>query len=324
MSHTPRVLTVGTGAVGAIYTWRLSKSCNVTTVCRSNYDIVNEKGFEMDSAKFGVENFKPNNVVRTVSEGVTSEPFDYILVTLKALPDVYDVAEIIAPAVTENTTIVLIQNGLGVEEPITNRFPNNPIVSIVAYIGTSQNDPGKITMVGRESLLIGKYLSAKTDSDKQRAAFIELLKKGDVEVQVVEDVECVRWQKLFWNAAFSPVCTLSGLNTTEVLANEEAMKAVTSVMGEVIDAANACGYKFDREEQMANMINRTKATATNYKPSMQLDKERGSPMEVEVILGTPLKRGQAKGLALPHLELTYALCSAANASSAIRSKKATL
>lgn len=82
MSHTPRVLTgkkkkklcnlnqtaydglyilVGTGAVGAIYTWRLSKSCNVTTVCRSNYDIVNEKGFEMDSAKFGVENFKPDN-----------------------------------------------------------------------------------------------------------------------------------------------------------------------------------------------------------------------------------------------------------------------
>lgn len=84
------------------------------------------------------------------------------------------------------------------EEPINDRFPNNPIISIVAYIGTSQNDPGKITMVGRESLLIGKYLSAKTDSDKQRGEFIELLKKGDVDVQVVEDVEHVRWQKLFW------------------------------------------------------------------------------------------------------------------------------
>lgn len=52
------------------------------------------------------------------------------------------------------------------------------------------------------------------------------------------------------------------------MANEEAMKAVISVMGEVIDAANACGYKFDRDEQIANMISRTKATATNYKPSM--------------------------------------------------------
>jgi 2-dehydropantoate 2-reductase len=47
-------------------------------------------------------------------------------------------------------------------------------------------------------------------------------------------------------------------------------------------------------------------------------------MEVEVILGTPLKRAQAKGLKLPHLELTYSLCSATNASSAIQGKKATL
>lgn len=114
------------------------------------------------------------------------------------MPEVYNVAEIIAPAVTENTTIVLIQNGLGVEEPITDKFPNNPIVSIVAYIGTSQNEPGKITMVGRESLVVGKYLDAKVDSDKQRENFVELLKKGDVDVQIVDDVERVRWQKLFW------------------------------------------------------------------------------------------------------------------------------
>jgi len=137
-------------------------------------------------------------VARTVSVCVTSEPFDYILVTLKALPECYNVADIIAPAVTKDTTIVLIQNGLGVEEPITERFPDNPIVSIVAYIGTSQTEPGKIKMVGKESLVVGKYLGAKRDSEKQRAEFIELLKKGDCDVQVVEDVEKVRWQKLFW------------------------------------------------------------------------------------------------------------------------------
>lgn len=54
-------LTVGTGAVGAIYSWRLSKSCNVTAVCRSNYDIVKEQGFTIESAKFGNENFKPHH-----------------------------------------------------------------------------------------------------------------------------------------------------------------------------------------------------------------------------------------------------------------------
>lgn len=137
-------------------------------------------------------------VARTVSECATSKPFDYILVTLKALPECYNVADIIAPAVNKDTTIVLIQNGLGVEDPIIERFPDNPIISIVAYIGTSQTEPGKIKMVGKEALVVGKYLGAKRDSEKQRAEFIELLKKGDVEVQIVEDVEKVRWQKLFW------------------------------------------------------------------------------------------------------------------------------
>lgn len=313
MFTRPRVLTVGTGAVGAIYSWRLSKSCQVAAVCRSNYQIVKNRGFDIESAKFGKEIFRPEQVARTVTECVTKEPFDYILITLKALPECYNVADIIAPAVTENTTIVLIQNGLGVEDPITERFPDNPIVSIVAYIGTSQNEPGKITMVGKESLVVGKYLAAKRKSDKERAAFIELLKKGDVEVQIVEDVEKVRWQKLFWNAAFSPVCAMTGMNTTELLANKEALKASTQVMREVIDAANAYGYNFDHEEQMNAMISRTEATARNYKPSMQLDKERNSPMEVEVILGVPLKRAKAKGLNVPHLEFIYSICSATNA-----------
>ncbi|KAI8073449.1 2-dehydropantoate 2-reductase [Gilbertella persicaria] len=321
MSSQPRILNVGTGAVGAIYSWRLAKSCLVTTVCRSNYEIIRQHGFQIDSAKFGKDIFRPHKVVRHVSECVSEEPYDYILVTMKALPECYNVADIIAPAVSEKTTIVLIQNGLGVEEPIIERFPNNPIVSIVAYIGTSQTGLGQIKMVGKESLVVGKYHAAKTDSDKQREALIELFKKGDVDVQVVDDVERVRWQKLFWNAAFSPVCAMTGMNTTECLNNPEAMKSVKKVMGEVIDAAIANGYDFNHDEQMNIMISRTEATAQNYKPSMQLDKERSSPMEIEVILGTPLKRAKAKGLNVPFLESIHALCSAANAHIMNQNKK---
>lgn len=138
------------------------------------------------------------SVARTVAECVTTEPFDYILVTLKALPEVYNVADIIAPAVTENTTLVLIQNGLGVEEPMVAKFPNNPLISIVAYISTSQHEPGTITMLAKESLIVGKYLKSKCSSDKQQSLFVEHLKKGGVQVDVVEDVEQVRWQKLIW------------------------------------------------------------------------------------------------------------------------------
>ncbi|KAI8389504.1 2-dehydropantoate 2-reductase [Blakeslea trispora] len=312
MSPRPKVLNVGTGAVGAIYSWRLSKSCDVTTVCRSNYQTVKEHGFDIDSAKFGKEIFHPHRVVRYV-EDCADTVFDYILVTMKALPECYNVADIIAPAVSEKTTIVLIQNGLGIEEPITDRFPNNPMVSIVAYIGTSQTGLGQISMVGKETLVIGKYLAAKTNADAQREAFIKLLQQGDVDVSIVEDVERVRWQKLFWNTAFSSVCATTGMNTTECLNNAEAMNVIRHVMSEVIDAANAHGYGFDHDAEMDTMIARTKATAQNYKPSMQLDRERQSPMEVEVILGTPLKRAKAKGVQVPHLETMHSILSAINA-----------
>ena len=54
-------LSVGTGAVGAIYSWRLAQTCEVTTVCRSNYDAVKQHGFDIESPKFGNGIFKPHH-----------------------------------------------------------------------------------------------------------------------------------------------------------------------------------------------------------------------------------------------------------------------
>ncbi|KAI8370341.1 2-dehydropantoate 2-reductase [Radiomyces spectabilis] len=323
--HSARILTVGTGAVGAIYSWRLSQSCNITAVCRSNYEVVKSNGFNIDSKKFGQAIFRPDHVVKTVSEAAAAseEPFDYILVTLKALPEVYNVAELIAPAVSPTTTIVLLQNGLGIEEPITTAFPKNPIVSIVAYIGTSQVEPGVIRMGGGESLVIGRYNAAPVDSEQQREKFIGLLEKGNVEVQKVDDVERVRWQKLFWNASFSPVCAITGMNTSELLRNENAVATVKNLISDVVRAACAMGYDFDVAEQTQIMLERTEKTAQNYKPSMQLDLERGSPMEVEVILGTAVRRAKEKGVDIPHLETIYNMASAINAHT-MESKKSQL
>lgn len=52
---------VGTGAVGSIYSWRLAQTCEVTTVCRSNYQAVLDHGFEIVSPKFGNGVFKPHH-----------------------------------------------------------------------------------------------------------------------------------------------------------------------------------------------------------------------------------------------------------------------
>lgn len=57
----PALSIVGTGAVGCIYGWRMSQHAAVTTVCRSNYDVVRRDGFAIKSKKWGEGIFRPHS-----------------------------------------------------------------------------------------------------------------------------------------------------------------------------------------------------------------------------------------------------------------------
>ncbi|KAI7850165.1 2-dehydropantoate 2-reductase [Circinella umbellata] len=311
MSQNIRVLTVGTGAVGSIYSWRLSQSCQVTTVCRSNYEAVKKNGFIMESAKFGRDIFRPHNVVSTVQEAIHYGPFDYILVTLKCLPDIYSIPDIIAPAVTlKETGIVLIQNGLGVEEPIVKQFPNNPLVSIVAYIATLQEGPGKTRHLGGESLCMGVL---DENSRSKAIVFMDRLKQGNVNVGWSDNIEQTRWEKVFWNGGFGSVCAILQLDTTEVTRNPKARDMVKKIMIELMKAAElATGVEYKPEARSEAMIENTAQGHNHYKPSMQLDMERGNPVEVEVILGTAMRSAAKNGLAVPTINTVYDLLRAMN------------
>lgn len=89
-----------------------SKLCHPSLVMASSSPItVNGKRNKLTMTK---DTHSMDSVARTVEEAKAFGPFDFIVVTLKALPDVYDTGEIIAPAVEEGkTTIVLVQNGFG-------------------------------------------------------------------------------------------------------------------------------------------------------------------------------------------------------------------
>lgn len=61
---------------------------------------------------------------------------------------------------------------------------------------------------------------------------------------------------------------MTGMTTTEVLANKEASELVKSIMHDVITVANAEGYDFNHKEQIEAFMARTQASTKHYKPSM--------------------------------------------------------
>ena len=143
------VLIFGTGGVGSVYGWLMQQAgANVTAACRSNYTQVKSHGLRIRSAEWGSQLFSPTTVA-SVEEASEHGPFDYIIVCSKAFPET---ASLIKGAVTDATTIVVAQNGIGIEEPYARLYPGNTIISGVVYLPVVQVELGVVGELMRECM----------------------------------------------------------------------------------------------------------------------------------------------------------------------------
>ncbi len=155
------VLLIGSGAVGIFYASKLP--CQVSIVCRSNYEaVVKQQGFRIQSQSKETF-FKPWAIYDSISHAYQQSLakgvlFDYILIATKALPNALLDAELSCFFEKDHQpTVVLIQNGLRIEEPFVSRFPKAIILSAVTAISSAQTEPGLIVHYRWASLLV--YLS---------------------------------------------------------------------------------------------------------------------------------------------------------------------
>jgi 2-dehydropantoate 2-reductase len=326
----PNVLVHGSGAIGAIYIYLLLQAgCTVTAVCRSNYTAVKTDGFTLDSDKYGQDiNFRPN-VVRSPEEAASQQgPFDFIVVSTKAFPGT---PEILKPAVTKGkTTIVLIQNGIGIEGEYATAFPTNPVLSCVVYLPTTQTSPGHIHMGAIEQLQIGTFpASQDLSSPAWRAAqhLQAFLTRGGGNAEVHEDIQAQRWRKLLVNASWNPICALTLSRDVAFLASgRTAEKLVTDVMDEVVAIAQAKGYVDVTSEIAREQLQRAleRKGTKGIEPSMLVDVVNGRRMEVEAILGNPVSIAAELGVEVPRMETLYALLKGLDEAAALRAPGRTL
>ncbi|KAI3321361.1 2-dehydropantoate 2-reductase [Xylariaceae sp. AK1471] len=338
------ILFVGAGAVGCFYASRLhhpSRNVYISVTARSNYAAIASSGVSLKTHSFGDYTFHPYAVFPSVSAATPSvsssapkhdspappdNGWDYIIVTTKALPDRTDDAALIAPLVSPHTCIVLIQNGVGVEEPYRERFPQNPIVSAVTIVSAEQISQGVIRQNRWTRISLGPYsygLGASQDSNRDG----ELLTRGrecmeqlahwwsefggirDVETHSEMELQMIRWHKLCINAAFNPTAVLSGgRGNADQLTDPELREHITGVMGEIWNAAaKVLGSPFPETLATPDRIIQSNERNPGAKPSMLLDWEAGRPMELEVILGNPVRIARKAGVEMPKLQSLYAL-----------------
>nr|NIQ91187.1 2-dehydropantoate 2-reductase [Deltaproteobacteria bacterium] len=260
----PRILVVGTGAIGGFYGGKLAQAgASVSTLCRSDYEWVKSKGITVSST-LGDFHFTPEKVIRDLGE--YGPPPDYILVGLKVLPEI-DTAEIIKKVVGAETVIVLLQNGVEIEEPVARAFPDNEIISGLAFICATRTSPGHIDHTDFGRLVIGRFPAGKSAKVEELAT---LFNDSGLVCEVSEDVITARWRKLVWNAPFNPISVLGGgADTKTMVENPESLELARKVMEEVCLIAEAAGHPLPEEIVQQN-IDGTRAMAP-YKSSMLVD-----------------------------------------------------
>lgn len=244
-------------------------------------------------------------------------PFDYIICTTKNIPDLPpSLAEMISPAVTPGlSSIVLIQNGLNIEIPLIQAFPQNVIISGTSFNESHQIGHGTIAYTDTDRVSFGAFENPHLSPEQQQSAAQDFCTiygaAGRCDASYDAHVAWTRWRKLLYNACLNPVCAISGLDTGLLQLTDHPIVAnvVIPAMQEIRATAQACGHDLP-EELIPTMISLDRITTYNA-PSMLLDvREPPRFLEFENLVGEPMRVARDKGVPTPTLSVLYHLLGA--------------
>lgn len=204
------------------------------------------------------------------------QPYHFVIVTTKNIPNgSNDMASQAASSITPGVTaIVLIQNGLNVEQPYLELFPENVVLSGISMIGSEETSPGFIKHTFSDELTVGPFYNPNINRWKGTLAaqrFVSLYAAaGKGSCLYDENVGWNRWKKLVYNSSMNPICALTGLDAGQIrFAGDAVSKLVRDAMREIESAATASGFKLpsDIVEFMAT-VDRVE---DHFAPSMLQD-----------------------------------------------------
>lgn len=294
----PRIAVVGSGAVGAYYGGRLAQYGNeVHFLMRSDLDRVRTEGLKIHSADAGDAHLRPVACYASTAE---IGPVDLAIVALKSIAN--EALEfLLPPLIDEGTTLLTLQNGLGNEAFLADRFGADRVMGGLCFVCLNRIAPGEVLHIAHGLVSLGEYDSGVRP--RTRALHSELRRCG-VPCELEGDLTAARWRKLVWNVPFNGLAIAAGgIDVEKVLTDPVLYRRTRVLMEEVIAGAAALGMEIEKS-YIDKMIANTRSMG-GYRPSSLIDYLAGREVEVEAIWGEPLRQAREAGLDLPELSALH-------------------
>ena len=310
MHPSQSVAIIGSGAVGSYYGGRLAEAgYDVRFLVRRDYHAVSASGLTVTSPDGDFKLDRPS----VYKDGAEIGRVDWVICALKAT-SIADARKLILPCIGSETRIIVLMNGLGLEDEFARWFGGEKVFGGLAFTCINRGRPGYVHHLAYGQVTIGHYLDDPAELD------LALRLWADSKTDIVSTTSLLRarWEKLCWNIPFSGLAVAAGGITTDIImGTPELQDTVIRLIEEVILAGNADlkhhneKNRIDLNTMVDRMLSRT-STMGAYRPSALIDFLENRAMEIEAIFGEPLRRARSLKVPVPYLELLTALLRSLN------------
>ncbi len=294
MSQTLKYGIVGTGAIGGYYGGRLANiGKDVHFLYHSEYDWVKKHGLKVYSCNgdFYLPEINAYSLPKEMPQ------CDVVLVALKSTQN-DRLESILQPICHKNSVVVLVQNGLGLEQELSQVFPELTIAGGMAFICSSRVGQGEIRHADYGALTVGFHQHPQEDILLRMKQDFE---EANVPFYIAGDLNLYRWRKLVWNIPYNGLTVALETSTDKLNQDPSSRQLVRELMEETVQGARLCGAIIadDFVEKMLVSTDQMKP----YSPSMKLDWDNHRPMEIRAIYENPVRAVRHQGGEMRKVEM---------------------
>jgi 2-dehydropantoate 2-reductase len=298
---------VGSGAMGSVYGALLADAGNELWMLdrwQEHVEAMRSNGLRCQGASGD----------RTVAVNATTDaaeagPCELVIVATKVM-DIEAAVRAAAPMIGPDSLVLAIQNGLGNVERIQKvASADNLLFGIAGGFGAEILAPGHVHHNGMEAINLAELSGSLSARLEQVGA---VWREAGFTVNLYDDLWPVVWSKLVANVAFSAICTVTGMRTGQVCANEWAWGIARACVEEAVAVAAAKGIPLAYDDPV-RWVWDFAHKIPNARPSMYQDVRAGRRSEIDTIQGGVVAEGAKLGIPTPTCALMVQLVKALEA-----------
>lgn len=313
-----KVCIFGAGAVGGHIATRLinAGADEISIVARgAMLKAIRERGLTLRSNGKEEIHVQPKTATDDAS---TLPPQDVVLVTVKAHA-LSAAAPAIGKLLAANGVAVFLLNGipwwfqhgfkagastlplLDADGALWREVKAERALGCVVLSPNDMVEPGVIVHNGAHKLVIGEPDNTTTP---RLQAVVDMIKRGNMDAQISNDLRKDIWQKLSLNASGNTVTAITLNDLAQVGADEGLVTVSVNVMKETLAVAAAQGWDLRAETDCDAAARRGRP---GQRTSMMQDALAGRAMECEALMGQTQAFARELGIATPSIDVMLPL-----------------